>query len=111
MLKLRAHGLSVENILQTDDATLDGLIHAVGFHNNKVKYIKAASLILKEQHGGRVPSTMADPDPNPDPNPNPNPDLDPNPDPSPNLHQAAACHAPWRSSWRCPGWGPRWRSL
>ena len=36
MLKLRAHGLSVENILQTDDATLDGLIHAVGFHNNKV---------------------------------------------------------------------------
>ena len=58
MLKLRAHGLSVENILQTDDATLDGLIHAVGFHNNKVKYIKAASLILKEQHGGRVPCTM-----------------------------------------------------
>ena len=69
--------------MQTDDATLDGLIHAVGFHNNKVntrppsvltmpcspqrpalppphqvKYIKAASLILKEQHGDRAPSTM-----------------------------------------------------
>ena len=58
MLRLRAHGLSVENILQTDDATLAGLIQGVSFHNNKVKYIKAASLILKEQHAGRVPASM-----------------------------------------------------
>lgn len=58
MLKLRAHGLSVENILRTDDATLGGLIQGVSFHNNKVKFIKAASLILKEQHQGRVPASM-----------------------------------------------------
>jgi hypothetical protein len=36
MLKLRAHGLTPANILATDDQTLNGLIRAVGFHNNKV---------------------------------------------------------------------------
>lgn len=36
MAKLRAHGLTPANILATDDETLDGLIRAVGFHNNKV---------------------------------------------------------------------------
>ena len=46
------------SILATDDATLDGLIHAVGFHNNKVRYIKAATLLIQQEHGGRVPSTM-----------------------------------------------------
>ena len=41
MIKLREHGLTVDNILATDDATLDELIHAVGFHNNKVFHNKA----------------------------------------------------------------------
>ena len=36
MKKLRAHGLSVPSILDTPDAKLNELIHAVGFHNNKV---------------------------------------------------------------------------
>ncbi|EOD08576.1 putative endonuclease III [Emiliania huxleyi CCMP1516] len=54
----------------TPDERLDELIYACGFHNNKattpaleastrpVKYLKATSRILLEQHGGRVPDTM-----------------------------------------------------
>jgi hypothetical protein len=59
MIKLRAHGLTPANILATDDETLDGLIRAVGFHNNKVKFLKQTAAILISQHGGRVPDTMA----------------------------------------------------
>lgn len=58
MEKLRAHGLSVASILATPDETLHELIKSVGFHNNKVRYIKQATTILHEQHGGRVPETM-----------------------------------------------------
>ena len=58
MLKLRAHGLTVENILATTDANLFELIRAVGFNNNKVKYIKQTTAILQAEHGGRVPDTM-----------------------------------------------------
>ena len=58
MEKLRAHGLSVKNILKTDDDTLHELIKAVGFHNNKVKYIRETTKILQEEHGGKVPQEM-----------------------------------------------------
>ena len=58
MVKLRAHGLSVENILATPDETLHELIRQVGFHNNKVKYIKQATKILQDEHGGKVPDSM-----------------------------------------------------
>ena len=58
MVKLRAHGLSVENILATPDETLHELIRQVGFHNNKVKYIKQATQILQDEHGGKVPDSM-----------------------------------------------------
>ena len=58
MKKLRAHGLSVPSILDTPDAKLNELIHAVGFHNNKVDYIKRSTQLLVDKHGGRVPDTM-----------------------------------------------------
>lgn len=58
MLKLRAHGCTVENILATPDETLHELIRAVGFHNNKLKFIKETTTILEEKHGGRVPDDM-----------------------------------------------------
>jgi endonuclease-3 len=58
MEKLRAHGLSVGNVLATPDDVLHDLIRGVGFHNNKVRYIKQATQILQEQHGGKVPDTM-----------------------------------------------------
>ena len=35
MNNLKAHGLTVDNILDTDNVTLDKLICKVGFHNRK----------------------------------------------------------------------------
>jgi endonuclease-3 len=58
MRKLRAHGCTVERMLATPDETLRELIYGVGFHNNKVKYIKETSAILRDRHGGKVPATM-----------------------------------------------------
>ncbi len=58
MRKLRAHGLTPRNLVETSDEKLDELIHEVGFHNNKVKYIKRTCRILLDEHGGEVPRTM-----------------------------------------------------
>jgi endonuclease-3 len=59
MERLRAHGLSVDNILdRTDAPTLNGLIRKVGFHNTKTKHILATTRLLRENHGGAPPSTM-----------------------------------------------------
>ncbi|XP_074866310.1 endonuclease III-like protein 1 [Carettochelys insculpta] len=60
MWRLREHGLTVDNILQTDDRTLGQLIYPVGFWKNKVKYIKQTTAILKQQHGSDIPSTVAE---------------------------------------------------
>ncbi|CAM4605446.1 unnamed protein product [Lepidochelys olivacea] len=60
MSRLREHGLTVDNILQTDDVTLGQLIYPVGFWKNKVKYIKQTTAILKQQYGSDVPSTIAE---------------------------------------------------
>ena len=53
MAKLRAHGLTMANILATPDDELDELIRAVGFHNNKVKFIKATTRLLVDEHDRR----------------------------------------------------------
>eukprot|EP00635_Sarcinochrysidales_sp_CCMP3193_P001575 CAMPEP_0118902714 /NCGR_PEP_ID=MMETSP1166-20130328/7880_1 /TAXON_ID=1104430 /ORGANISM="Chrysoreinhardia sp, Strain CCMP3193" /LENGTH=302 /DNA_ID=CAMNT_0006841927 /DNA_START=50 /DNA_END=958 /DNA_ORIENTATION=- len=58
MRKLRDHGLSLESILATEDAELNGLIREVGFHNRKTTYLKETSRILKEKHDSKVPRTM-----------------------------------------------------
>ncbi|KAJ8613259.1 hypothetical protein CTAYLR_004542 [Chrysophaeum taylorii] len=59
MRALRKHGLTVDNILDnTTDEELHELIRKVGFHNNKTKYIRAATQILRDQHDSRVPDTM-----------------------------------------------------
>jgi len=60
MKKLRAHptGLSVASVLAMPDETLHEMIRQVGFHNNKVRYIKETTRLLDEQHGGQVPSEM-----------------------------------------------------
>ncbi|XP_062913577.1 endonuclease III-like protein 1 [Mobula hypostoma] len=60
MKQLREHGLTVENILRTDDKTLGELIHPVGFWRNKVRYIKQTTAILKEQYGGDIPNTVSE---------------------------------------------------
>ena len=61
MAKLIARGLSVSSIL--DDVPEDEfheMIRGVGFHNVKTKTIRAATLKLREDHGGAVPGTMDD---------------------------------------------------
>jgi endonuclease-3 len=58
MGRLRAHGLSVQSINAMADEKLLELIYGVGFHNNKVRYIKQATAIIAEQHGGLVPRSM-----------------------------------------------------
>ena len=40
MNKLINHGLTVDNIIKTDDEKIKELIYGVNFHNNKTKYIK-----------------------------------------------------------------------
>jgi endonuclease-3 len=51
-------GLNLENILAIEPAKLNELIRAVGFHNNKTKFIKATALILRDQFDGEIPSTI-----------------------------------------------------
>ncbi|XP_025909682.1 endonuclease III-like protein 1, partial [Nothoprocta perdicaria] len=58
MQRLRQRGLTVDSILQMDDATLGQIIYPVGFWRTKVKYIKQTTAILKEQYGGDIPSTV-----------------------------------------------------
>ncbi|NXO48152.1 NTH protein, partial [Aramus guarauna] len=58
MLRLRQHGLTVDSILQMDDATLGQIIYPVGFWRNKVKYIKQTTAILKQKYGGDIPRTV-----------------------------------------------------
>lgn len=50
-------GLNLENILAVPAERLNELIWAVGFHNNKTRYIKGAAEILRDAHGGDIPDT------------------------------------------------------
>jgi endonuclease III len=60
--RLQAHGLTVENLHpnSTSAETLKGLIHGVGFHNNKTKYIHQVVQILQERYDGDIPPTAAE---------------------------------------------------
>ena len=55
---LREHGLTVEGISATDDEALTTLISKVGFRNRKTDFIKRATEVIREEHFGRVPSTL-----------------------------------------------------
>lgn len=52
--------LTLENILAVSPERLNELIRAVGFHNNKTKYIKAVAPILRDKHDSDIPSTVKD---------------------------------------------------
>ncbi|XP_037546435.1 endonuclease III-like protein 1 [Nematolebias whitei] len=58
MQKLRAHGCTVENVLNTDDKKLGELIYPVGFWRSKVRYLKQTSAMLQEEFGGDIPNTV-----------------------------------------------------
>lgn len=51
-------GLNLDNILAVDPKLLNELIWAVGFHNNKTRYIKATAEILRDQFDGDIPDTI-----------------------------------------------------
>mmetsp|Transcript_34444 Transcript_34444/g.60418 ORF Transcript_34444/g.60418 Transcript_34444/m.60418 type:complete len:261 (+) Transcript_34444:1389-2171(+) len=57
MARLQAHGLTVENILITEQSKLVDLIRDAGFHNNKAKSIKKVAEIIHEKYAGLAPET------------------------------------------------------
>ncbi|KAJ7306101.1 hypothetical protein JRQ81_010467 [Phrynocephalus forsythii] len=59
MMRLRQHGLTVDSILEMDNAALGQLIYPVGFWKRKVQYIKQTTAILKRDYGGDIPKTVA----------------------------------------------------
>ncbi|KAL5002908.1 DNA glycosylase [Aspergillus recurvatus] len=52
--------LNLENILAVTPERLNSLIGAVGFHNNKTKYIKKTAEIIRDQYDSDIPSTPAE---------------------------------------------------
>ncbi|KAI1749063.1 DNA glycosylase [Xylaria castorea] len=53
-----AAGLDLENVLAVEPARLNELIYAVGFHNNKTKYLQRAAAICRDAHGGDIPDSI-----------------------------------------------------
>ncbi|KAF7266579.1 hypothetical protein GWI33_020087 [Rhynchophorus ferrugineus] len=58
MTRLRKHGCTVENVLNTSDEELGKLIIPVGFWKSKVKCIKKTSEILKNHYNCDIPRTV-----------------------------------------------------
>eukprot|EP00292_Cryptomonas_paramecium_P012457 CAMPEP_0113723906 /NCGR_PEP_ID=MMETSP0038_2-20120614/38738_1 /TAXON_ID=2898 /ORGANISM="Cryptomonas paramecium" /LENGTH=367 /DNA_ID=CAMNT_0000653657 /DNA_START=196 /DNA_END=1299 /DNA_ORIENTATION=+ /assembly_acc=CAM_ASM_000170 len=59
MSNLRQRGLTIDSVLGMSDADLNACIRKVGFHNNKTKFIKAATEIIKNRYEGNLPPTVA----------------------------------------------------
>ncbi|CAH0397709.1 unnamed protein product [Chilo suppressalis] len=57
MERLRAKGLTVDNVLAMSDEELGQLIYPVGFWKTKVKYIKKTTQTLKDQYKGDIPDS------------------------------------------------------
>ncbi|KAI1502886.1 DNA glycosylase [Biscogniauxia marginata] len=51
-------GLNLENVLAASPEALDALIRAVGFHNNKTRYLQRAARILRDDWDGDIPDTI-----------------------------------------------------
>ena len=60
MLRLREHGLTVENILDTDVEKLGQLIYPVGFWRNKAKYLLKTCSVLKEKYNSDIPPSVSE---------------------------------------------------
>ncbi|KAL8995842.1 MAG: hypothetical protein Q9169_004494 [Polycauliona sp. 2 TL-2023] len=52
------HGFTLKGILAIPATTLNTLIHPVGFHNNKTRYIKSTALLLQSNFDSDIPSTI-----------------------------------------------------
>ncbi|EDO15809.1 hypothetical protein Kpol_1040p22 [Vanderwaltozyma polyspora DSM 70294] len=51
-------GITIDALLEIDQEILDELIHSVGFHSRKAKYLKETALILKEKHNSDIPTNI-----------------------------------------------------
>ncbi|KAI4233906.1 MAG: hypothetical protein L6R40_006938 [Gallowayella cf. fulva] len=51
-------GFTLEGILAVPPETLNELIYAVGFHNNKTRYIKATALLLQSHFHSDIPDSI-----------------------------------------------------
>ncbi|XP_012258858.2 endonuclease III-like protein 1 [Athalia rosae] len=60
MQRLKSHGCTASNIINTSDEVLGQLIHPVGFWKKKVVYIKKTVEILLREYGGDIPKTIED---------------------------------------------------
>ena len=58
MQRLRAHGLTVDSILEMSDKTLGDLIYPVGFWRRKIIYLKKTAEILKNNYETDIPDTV-----------------------------------------------------
>ncbi|XP_069358852.1 endonuclease III-like protein 1 isoform X2 [Maniola hyperantus] len=58
MERLRARGLTVDNVLTISDEELGQLIYPVGFWKTKVKYIKKTTQTLKDQYDSDIPDSV-----------------------------------------------------
>lgn len=53
-----APGLTLDNLLAVAPDVLNELIWAVGFHNNKTRYLKQTAEVLRDSWGGDIPDTI-----------------------------------------------------
>ncbi|KAG5883005.1 hypothetical protein JTB14_033460 [Gonioctena quinquepunctata] len=58
MKRLREHGCTVKNILDTSDEKLGELIYPVGFWKSKVKYIKKTTEMLEKEYNCDIPDSV-----------------------------------------------------
>jgi len=58
MARLRAHGCTPENVLNTDEDALDAMLNPVGFHRRKAQYLRATAKILLDEYDGDIPSSV-----------------------------------------------------
>ena len=58
MRRLVAHGCTPENILATDEDTLDAMLNPVGFHRRKSQYLRATAKILLDEYDGDIPPSV-----------------------------------------------------
>ena len=56
--RLIAHGLTPHSIVATPEAKVAELIFGVGFWRNKARFIRAASQLMLDKHGGDIPRTL-----------------------------------------------------
>ncbi|GAM27657.1 hypothetical protein SAMD00019534_108330 [Acytostelium subglobosum LB1] len=58
MKKLKAHGLTVDNIIATSTSDIETLLYPVSFYKRKAIYLKEVAQTLKNEYQGDIPPTF-----------------------------------------------------